>query len=167
MSRATRAVWTAGAVLLGTLLVVTLLVQTGLLPVSAGEFPQRELRVTDCDGTTRATVTVGVARTTTQRYVGLSRTSSLGTDEGLLFPFGEEASHRIEMRNMEFPLDVLYVGSDGRIRQIVTLPAPRGPVEYYLTYPATSGVGRYVVEVNAGWAESNGVRVGDCVRNLP
>lgn len=154
--------------LLAVVFVVALLAaQTGVLPVTAGSFEERTVRVTDCEGTERATATVGVAESFTQRYVGLSRTESLGADEGLLFPFEEEKSHRIEMRNMEFALDVLYVSTDGEITRITTLPAPENPIEYYLTYASTSGVGRYVIELPAGWSEANDVSVGDCVTGLP
>lgn len=141
--------------------------QTGFLPVTAGEYDERTLRVTDCDGNETARVEAGVAESFGQRYVGLSRTASLGTNEGLLFPYDEAESHRIEMRNMDFPLDIVYVSGDGRITEIATLPAPEGAIEYYLTYASTSGTGQYVLEVNAGWAETNGVTAGDCVRNLP
>lgn len=154
-------------VLIGLFVVFLVLAQTGFLPVAAGDFTERELRVTDCAGGVKGRLTVGVAETFGQRYVGLSRTASLGPDEGLLFPYDEEASHRIEMRNMDFGLDIVYVGADGAITAIQTLEAPEGPLEYYLLYASTHAIGQYVVEVPASWTARHDVSVGDCVSGLP
>lgn len=156
---------------LAGLLVVALLVvlaaHTGLLPVSPGSYEQRTLGVTDCAGTEYGTLTVDVADSFSQRYVGLSRTDSLAPDEGMLFAFGSEGSRDIAMRNMDFGLDVIYIGSGGTITERETLDAPRGPLEYYLTYDSVTGTGQYVLETAAGWSDEHGVSAGDCVTGLP
>lgn len=139
----------------------------GFLPVSPGEYEQRTLGVTDCDGTEYGTLAADIAASSAQQYVGLSRTDSLGTDEGMLFVYDNEGSREIAMRNMDFGLDVVYVGGDGRITEIATLDAPDSALEYYLTYDSTTGVGQYVLEVESGWSETNGVSAGDCVTGLP
>ncbi|WP_162224506.1 DUF192 domain-containing protein [Halorussus amylolyticus] len=143
------------------------LFHTGLLPVGGEVAPDREIRVTDCEGTEKGHLEVGVAETFTERYVGLSRTGSLAPDEGLVLAYDEAGSKGIAMRNMNFALDVVFVSSDGEITKIETLDAPESAISYYLTYDSTSGPGRFVVETNAGWAEANGVSPGDCVRGLP
>lgn len=151
----------------GALVVVGLvLAHTGLLPVSAGFDDERDLRVTDCSGTEKGQLTVGVADSFAQRYVGLSRTESLETDEGLLFVYDEGGSKSIGMRNMDFAIDVLFVAADGEITRVETLDAPDSVVEYYLTYESASGPGRFVVETTAGWAGAQGASAGDCVRGL-
>lgn len=164
--------WTRvpSAVLMGTgaLLVVGLiLAHTGLIPVTADFGDERELRVTDCSGAEKGQLTVGVAETFSERYVGLSRTESLAAGEGLLFVYDEAGSKRIAMRNVDFALDVLFVAADGEITRVETLDAPDSPVEYYLTYDSTSGPGQFVVETNAGWSDAHGASAGDCVRGLP
>lgn len=152
----------------GALLVVAVvLAHTGLLPVTADFSDDRELRVTDCSGTEKGRLTVGVAETFAEQYVGLSRTGSLDADEGLLFVYDEGGSKSIAMRNMDFALDVLFVSAEGEITRVETLDAPDSPVSYYLTYESTSGSGRFVVETNAGWSDAHGVSAGDCVRGLP
>lgn len=155
----------AGVLVLGLLILLSY--HTGLVPVTPGDYEQRTLGVTDCAGTDRGTLTVAVADSFDERYVGLSRTGSLPPDEGMVFAYGGESSREIAMRNMDFGLDVIYVGSDGEITEITTLDAPGGPVEYYLTYDSTTGVGQYVIEANAGWSEDHGVSTGDCVTGLP
>ena len=139
----------------------------GFLPVSPGEYEQRTLQVTDCDGVERGTVTADLAESSAQQYVGLSRTDSLAADKGMLFVYDEEGSREIVMRNMDFGLDIVYIGEDGRIAGITTLDAPDSALGYYLTYDSTTGVGQYVLEVEAGWSETNNASVGNCVTGLP
>lgn len=155
----------AGVLVLGLLLLLSY--HTGLLPVTPGDYEQRTLAVTDCDGTDRDTLRVDVAESFDERYVGLSRTDSLAPGEGMLFTYGGESNRDIVMRNMDFGLDVVYVGSNGTITGIATLDAPDGPVESHLTYDSTSGVGQYILEANAGWSNEHGVSPGDCVTGLP
>jgi uncharacterized membrane protein (UPF0127 family) len=152
----------------GALLVVGfVLAHAGLFPLTADFGDERDLRVTDCSGTEKGQLTVGVAETFSERYVGLSRTESLAEGEGLLFVYDEEGSKNIGMRNMDFALDVLFVSPAGEITRIQTLDAPDSPIEYYLTYHSTSGPGRFVVETTAGWSDAHGASAGDCVRGLP
>lgn len=151
----------------GILVLYLVVSHAGLLPVSTGSYEQRTLTVTDCAGDERATVTADVAASSAQQYVGLSRTDSLAPDEGMLFPYDEAAPREFEMRNMAFGLDIVYIGSNGEITEITTMDAPDGPLEYYLTYDSTTGVGQYVLEVVSGWSEANGVSSGDCVTGLP
>jgi uncharacterized membrane protein (UPF0127 family) len=152
----------------GALLVVGLaLTHAGLLPVSADFGDERELRVTDCAGTETGQLTVDVAESFSERYVGLSRTESLAADEGLLFVYDEGGSKSIAMRNMDFALDVVFVSATGEITRIETLDAPDSLLAYYLTYDSTSGPGRFVVETTAGWTDAHGASAGDCVRGLP
>jgi len=158
-----RAVWFA---LGGSLVVGYVLLHAGLLPLPAEFDDERELRVTDCAGTEKGQLSVGVADSFSERYVGLSRTESLAEGEGLLFVYDEVGSKGIAMRNMDFALDVLFVSGDGEITSVETLDAPDSLLSYYLLYDSTSGNGRYVVETNAGWSEANGVSASDCFRGI-
>lgn len=155
-----------GAVLAFVVLAL-LSLQTGFIPIRAGEFEETTLSVTDSSGTEKGTLSVGIAESLGQQIIGLSRTDSIDPDGGLLFPHDEQGGQRVEMRNLDFGLDVLFVDADGEITGIRTLDAPKSTVEYYLTYDAAAGVGKYVVEANAGWCDEHGVGPGDCVTGLP
>ena len=145
---------------------MVLMAQTGFFPVFAGAYDERKVQITDCSDTTKGELTVGVVDSFSKSYVGLSRRESLKPNHGLLFPYDEDKSHRIEMRNMDFGLDILFVRADGTIGTIETLDAPDSFLEYYLTYDSTYAPSKYVVEVAAGWADDHGVSTGDCVEGL-
>ncbi|GGK56055.1 DUF192 domain-containing protein [Haloarcula sebkhae] len=111
------------------------------------------------------TVEVRIAQTFNQRYVGLSETESLGPDEGMLFVHDEAGQHTYVMRNMSFPLDIIFIDANGTITTIHHAPLPpEGTTGSDLT--GYEGRGKYVLEVNRGWTNRTGVEVGDRV-DLP
>ncbi len=103
-------------------------------------------------------VRVEVARTPQTRERGLMNRPRLDADAGMVFVFERSEPHAFWMKNTLLPLDMLFIGDDGRVRAIVerkplTLEADDGGVD-----------SRYVLEVNAGWCKQHGVKVGDKVR---
>lgn len=142
-------------------------IHLGLVPLATVDVGGEDIRVTDCEGTERGTLDVGVATSTREQYVGLSRTESLGQDEGVLFVFDEETEHQVGMRGMDFGIDVLFVADNGTVSSLASLQAPASRLEAYVFYERTIGEGRYVIETNHGWSEAHGVREGDCVTDLP
>jgi uncharacterized membrane protein (UPF0127 family) len=110
------------------------------------------------------TVQVRIAQTFDQRYVGLSETASLGPDEGMLFVHDEAGQHTYVMRNMSFPIDIIFIDANGTITTIHHAPTPPEGEQYSEQYP---GYGKYVLEVNRGWTNRTGVEVGDRVELPP
>lgn len=90
---------------------------------------------------------------------GLMYRTEMPEDGGMLFTWDDERPRRFWMRNTCLPLDMLFIDAKGTIVSILeqvptlnTLPRPSG-------CPA-----RHVLEVNAGWARSHGVRPGQKVQ---
>ena len=109
-----------------------------------------------------ASVEVRIADNFSQRYTGLSDTESLGPDEGMLFVHNEEAEYAYVMREMSFPIDIIFIAENGTITTIHHAPLPpEGTTDSDLKRYA--GRGKYVLEVNRGWANETGVTVGDRV----
>lgn len=106
------------------------------------------------------TISVSVADTDEERVQGLSGRSGLAPDEGMLFVFNTDGKYAFWMKDMRFPIDILWLSADGRIRYIAPNVSPD-------TYPQTfvsTALARYVLELPAGYAEENGVSVGDTVQ---
>lgn len=142
-------------VAVGLLLLVAigawLLLYPPLALVDPGEYDRTTVAVYDSAGEQRATVEVRIADTREKRRIGLSRTDSLGNDTGMLFVHDESASHSYVMRNMSFPLDIIFLGPDGRINTVHHAPVDGGSYE---------GRGKYVLEVPRGWTNETGVGPG-------
>lgn len=105
-------------------------------------------------------VRVDIADTPEERARGLGGRAALAEDEGMLFVFEEDGYHAFWMKDMDFPIDIVWISRDGLIAHIEENVGPE-------TYPAAFAPrreARYAVELPAGFVERHGVRVGDAVR---
>jgi uncharacterized membrane protein (UPF0127 family) len=63
------------------------------------------------------------------------------------------------MKDMNFPLDIIFLGSDYRIVDILYSAPPCGSGECPKVTPQDKF--RYALEVNSGWSRENGLKIGD------
>lgn len=120
--------------------------------------PTEQLRIDTANGPVR--LNVEIADDEAERNNGLMYREPLPDDRGMLFEFQEPEMASFWMRNTPSSLDIIFIGVDGRILNIVdhTTPFSDDPV------PAT-GLTRGVLEIRAGRAEALGIRPGDRVRH--
>lgn len=105
-------------------------------------------------------VKVEIADEPLEMAKGLSNRKSLDEDHGMLFVFAEPGQPAFWMKDMEFPIDIIWIKND-----VVIDIAPNLPVvaaEFLSTYSPKEPA-NYVLEVNAGFAKENGIKVGDKV----
>lgn len=91
-------------------------------------------------------LTVAVADTPDARSRGLAGTADLGPIDGMLFVFPEPVGTGFFMRGVVVPLDIAFVGSDGRVIEVLTMPlcetdpcptyAPGQPFRWAIETPA-------------------------------
>ena len=122
--------------------------QTGL--------PHEALTVQTSRGPVR--LDVQVAATEQTREKGLMFVRAMPQDEGMLFDFQPAQPVAFWMHNTYLPLDLLFVGEDGRILNIA-----RNARTCDDTRIPSRGAARAVIELNAGAAERLGSRAGDRV----
>lgn len=91
---------------------------------------------------------------------GLSGRESLGEDEGMLFVYNEKTEPTFWMKDMRFAIDIIWISGNEIIDISENLPMPSGG-EIARIKPKSAV--NYVLEVNAGFVEKNGVKVGDRV----
>ena len=108
---------------------------------------------------------VELAVTPAERNLGLSGHPPLADNEGMLFVFENEAKWTFWMKEMLFPLDMLWI--DARCTVVdITENAPKPEPGQALQdlpryFPQT--LAQYVLEVNAGTAQRTGISIGDQV----
>lgn len=112
----------------------------------------------DENRTQLATVEVRVADTRAKRWLGLSDTANLLAGEGMLFVHESEREREYVMRDMSFPLDIVFVGADERVTTIHHAPVPDGDADRRY-----GGRGKWVLEVPRGWTNDTGLNAGDRV----
>jgi len=104
-------------------------------------------------------VKASVAETMTQRIKGLSGTPFLPADVVKLFAFGAAGSHSIWMKDMNYPIDIIWADEVGVIVHIQENVSPDTyPKSFSSPVPAW-----YVVETNAGFVASSSIAIGDKV----
>lgn len=102
---------------------------------------------------------VDVADTNEERMKGLSGRERLGENQGLLFIFDVSDLYGIWMKNMKFPIDILWVDEKFQVVDTRENVLPESfPEIFYPISPA-----KYVIEVPAGWVEKSGIKNGAMV----
>lgn len=101
--------------------------------------------------------TVEIADESIERSAGLMYRTDMPDDRGMLFVLEGEGNAGFWMKNTPLPLDLLFIGSDGRVKAILhgepqseALISPHEPV-------------RFVLELKAGTAARAGIKDGDLV----
>jgi uncharacterized membrane protein (UPF0127 family) len=104
--------------------------------------------------------TVAVSRTPAELRKGLSGSDPLLSGQGMLFVFPEDGRYGIWMKDMNYPIDVLWLSGDRTVVHIREgfLPASYPEVEH----PASSV--RYVLELPAGSVRASGIKIGSQAR---
>ena len=104
-------------------------------------------------------VRVEVADDLAEQAKGLMDRTALGENRGMLFVYPEEWKLSSWMKNTQIPLSIAYIDSEGRIVDILNMkPLDDRPPHYVSSEPA-----QYALEVNQGFFEKWGVKVGDRV----
>ncbi|MEE9593944.1 MAG: DUF192 domain-containing protein [Candidatus Hydrothermarchaeales archaeon] len=105
-----------------------------------------------------AKVNVEVVKEPLEITTGLMFRDKLGKDKGMLFSYGYDDRHTIWMKNMKFSIDILWIDSTNRVVHVAgnVEPCVKEPCPVYIP----SADSRYVLEVNANFAEENEIIPG-------
>jgi uncharacterized membrane protein (UPF0127 family) len=108
-------------------------------------------------------IKVDLALTEVEQEQGLSGRKSLNENEGMLFVFPQSGKYLFWMKDMNFPIDIIWLTSDMKVDYIKNNASPE-------LYPETYGPGisdgnaKYVLEVSSGFANKNNLKVGDSIQ---
>jgi hypothetical protein len=108
----------------------------------------------------RVTVVAELARQPEEQILGLSNRPALAPGRGMLFLYERPQPVGIWMKDMRFPLDILWI-REGRIVKIEKDAPPLVPGMAERVYTATADL---VLEVPAGFADREKIRLGDTAR---
>ncbi len=109
-------------------------------------------------------LTVMVADTPALRFKGLSGTNLTDKKQGMLFVFATPDYYTFVMRDMDYPIDIIWV-KNGEIVEIAPNLAPeKGVPEAELTRYRPRMSATHVIELPAGFVEKHNVKIGDTVK---
>lgn len=103
-----------------------------------------------------------VANSQKERERGLSEIKSLQDNQGMIFLFDRPDYYSFWMRNMKFPIDIIYINKDTIITIKNNAQPPKNIKESPIIYAPTSPADK-VLEISAGLAEKYKFKNGDKV----
>jgi uncharacterized protein len=131
-------------------------------PVIQTDIPFRPdgiLEVLRPDGSVLTTLVIEIAEGDSARARGLMQRRSLPARGGMLFLSNEEKIQSFWMKNTPLPLDLVFIGADSSVLNIVERTLPFSESTIVSTAPA-----QYVLEVRAGFTARNGIDSSASVR---
>ncbi len=149
----------AGAIL-GAAVLLTLaflpmrdLLEGQFTPAGASPGAQRPVRDVRLAG---QVIHAEIADTPRTRARGLGGREELVEGEGMLFVFGSPAPYAFWMKDMRFPIDILWLDEAGRVVDI----REQVPPESYPAAFTSRAKALYVLELPAGFSERFDVEIG-------
>ena len=135
-----------------------------LLQFTPGKVQSREFEYAHAKVITESgiSINVEVSDTPEKRSLGLGKRDKLLKGWGMLFVFQERIPHHFWMKDMQFPIDIIWIDN----RRIVYLaenvpPSENGssPIVLKPTRPSN-----FVLEIEAGGAKALGLKLGQKLR---
>jgi len=108
-------------------------------------------------------VRVLVADNYQHRLKGWSGRKDMGKYGGMLFVFPDRADHAMVMRDMYFPLDIIWLDGNKVVDIAPNLPPEPGIPEEQLTIYRARAASTMVLELPAGFKERTGLKIGDFI----
>lgn len=119
-------------------------------------FVERAVRATAQVAVPSGVISVEVVETASARKEGLSGRKTLKEGEGMLFIFPVEGRYGFWMKDMLFPLDIIWLNEEGRAMHIVENVSSESYPEVFTNESAA----KYVLEIPAGMARTYGIYLG-------
>jgi len=104
------------------------------------------------------TIDIEVADSEDERTQGLMYRYSMEENQGMYFIFPEEDFRSFWMKNTYISLDIIFINANHEIVSIQKYTQPKSTYSQPSEKPA-----KYVLEVNAGFADKYGIKPGDKV----
>jgi uncharacterized membrane protein (UPF0127 family) len=128
------------------------------MPSRLATFERSTLEIETAGG--RHRFTIELALSVEQQTQGLMFRRTMAPDAGMLFVYDVVQPAAFWMKNTFIPLDMLFVGADGRIVNIAERTVPHSTDAV-----PSAGPIKAVLELNGGTSQRLGIRPGDRVRH--
>lgn len=129
-------------------------------------FALEPLMLVKADGSS-IELSVALADSRDERVKGLQGVSVLRSYEGMWFVFSDEEVRQFWMKDMQIPLDIVFVDADFRVATFVeNAPAcfTVDPEQTNCTHYSSVELAQYVLELKAGSVKDYGIQAGDTIQ---
>lgn len=105
---------------------------------------------------------ISIAKSDSEKTLGLSNKKSLPVNEGMLFPFAKAGDYAFWMKDMRFSIDIIFIANHHIVTIFSHVPYPQNATTHLPEYKPTSPADT-VLEINAGLSQKYMFREGDSV----
>lgn len=102
-----------------------------------------------------------VAKNAYQQEKGLGGRDSLAPYDGMLFPFSFPARYGFVMRDMTFPIDIVWLNAGVVVDIAPNVQPEPGVAEEQLRRYLPRAEANLVIELPAGWVQAHNLQIGD------
>jgi uncharacterized protein len=95
-----------------------------------------------------------------EQEIGLSKTKSLSPDRGMIFLFKKLDYYLFWMKNMKFPIDIIYINNDKIVTIKNNVQIPKNNTDNLPIYSSTEPADK-VLEIQAGLSQKYNFKNGD------
>jgi uncharacterized membrane protein (UPF0127 family) len=102
-----------------------------------------------------------LARSSQEQATGLAKYTKIEQNQGMLFLFKRTDNYSFWMKDMRFPIDIIFIRGDRVVTVFQNVPvSPNNNLPVYTTKTKADKV----LEINAGLAEKYNIKIGTEVR---
>lgn len=101
-----------------------------------------------------------LAKTPQEQEEGLAKFNKIDKNQGMLFLFQKQDYHSFWMKNMQFPIDIIFINKNKIVDIFQKVPVAVG--ENLPTY-TTKAKADKVLEINSGLSNEYKIKIGDNV----
>lgn len=138
--------------------VVLVIVGVALSSTMRKQEPETKIKIGE------AVFNVEIADDTIGQAKGLSGRENMPAENGMLFVFLKPEIQKFWMKDMKFPIDIIWIQDNKVVGMVVGAEPPvvSGAEPAYEIYSSPEPVNK-VLEINAGQVQLLGIKVGDTV----
>lgn len=141
--------------------------------LSQGKFDSLFKKITPTPSSSHKTIKINdteiqveVAKTNEERARGLSNRTKLDENSGMVFVFSKKSKLVFWMKDTKIPLDIIWINDNIIIGIDKNVKPEPNVIDSKLTkYPAPDDI-NYVLEVNAGFSDKFGIKLGQSLSGL-
>ncbi len=109
------------------------------------------------------TFNVTIAKTDEEKQIGLSGRDKIAENQGMLFVFDTADYYSFWMKEMKFPIDIIYINGDKVVTVIENAKPPSSSFEDLTIYQPQEKSNK-VLEVSAGSSDKYNIKSGTTVK---
>ena len=134
------------------IVIFTIVATTSLIAFNTfNQSPKVEIKIGE------TALKVWVADTDKERVRGLSGKTSLTSDEGMLFVFDKPGTYGFWMKEMNFPIDIIWIDDENKV---IGAQKSLSPASYPEVFYPSQDI-KYALEVRAGFDQEHGLKNGE------